>query len=174
MTYLRPPNYSESLPILRELDKYDVSELLVFGTLTHARPPTAETQIKRFEILMDTIGGVNRCYGKRLHWFVRCEGDDKIHSHLHFVLGKHKVADGHTHQFSAEEVCDFLNRNWGEFTEEKKFKRYGITLIKPYIKEDDGIGYICKAPRTEMRADPYLMSDAMRKLLSKGISNAKK
>jgi hypothetical protein len=162
MTYVRKSDYSENLPIAEVLDRYEKTDWFLFGFLTTATPKTAELLLELFEELMNQLGKENNCFGKRLHWFARVEVAGEDHRHLHFLVGRHKVADGILRQFSAVAACGFLQGKW---------KKHGIAKIKPYDATRDGVGYVTKAPLVEMRDDPYVLSYGLKKVLFKGVTN---
>ena len=148
----------EHLPISHFLRRYNIESWICFGLLTHKYPTKLETQVEHFRTLMDTLGGPNHCFGKRLHWFLRAEGgngpNDKLR-HLHFILGGHKVTDGHYRQFYIIEVCDFLNANWS----------HGMSFVQPYQPDEDGVGYVTKIQKSADRDDYYEVSHALKKHL---------
>ena len=162
MTYVRKSDCSESLPIVEVLDRYDKNDWFLFGFLTTAGIRTPERLLKMFEELMNQLGEENDCYGKRLHWFVRVEVAGEEHRHLHFVLGRHKVADGLHRKFSAVAAGGFLRGKW---------KMHGIAKIKPYDATRDGVGYVTKAFTAKEKADPYLMSYGLKKVFFKEVKN---
>jgi len=132
----------ELLPHYSALKDYDPSNWVCFGTLTHRHETSATVQLSRFKTLMDTIGSLNHSFGKRLHWVVRVEGghenkgEEMKRTHLHFLLARHKVTDGHKHQFTPVEACNFLERIW----------EYGRVEVTPYDPSKDGLKYILKCP----------------------------
>jgi hypothetical protein len=134
------------LPHYSALKEYDASNWVSFGTLTHKYPAPPAVQLARFKTLMDTIGSLNHSFGRRLHWVVRVEGknegdaanlqDDEKRAHLHFLLARHKVVDGHKHQLTPAGACYFLEKVW----------EYGRAEVEPYDLAKDGLGYILKCP----------------------------
>ena len=167
------------LPFYSALKGYDESQWLCFGTLTHKHPTSAETQLKRFEKLMHRLGSLNGSFGKRLHWVVRVEGgadhtslerrvmqsgagldDGQQHTHLHFLVGRHKVADGDKHTMTAEEAGAFLEKEW----------LHGRAEVVPYVQGKDGLGYVLKCPGGPTSAawqDRCELSDALLVFLKK-------
>jgi hypothetical protein len=136
----------EHLPHYSALMEYDISNWVCFGTLTHKYPASPAVQIARFKTLMDTIGSLNHSFGRRLHWVVRVEGknegdaanlqDEEKRAHLHFLLARHKVVDGHKHQLTPAGTCHFMEKVW----------EYGRAEVEPYDPAKDGLGYILKCP----------------------------
>jgi len=126
---------------------YPEKDWICFGTLTTEQPTSGKTLIGNFKELMDSIGRCNESFGKRLHWFARVEGkngvgaedrDPNKRTHLHFMLGKHKVTDGHKHQFTITDACQYLKRAWDP--------RFGMADVRPYDSTLDGLDYVLKAP----------------------------
>ena len=132
----------EHLPHYSALKDYDPSNWVCFGTLTHKHETSATVQLSRFKTLMDTIGSLNHSFGKRLHWVVRVEGgheskcEEMKRTHLHFILARHKVTNGHKHQFTPDEACNFLEKVW----------EYGRVNVTPYNPSKDGLEYLLKCP----------------------------
>ena len=150
------------LPYYAALKDYDAAKWICFGTLTHANATSTTTQLARFKALMDAIGLKNKSLGCRLHYVVRVENDkggkDDTGIHLHFLLGGHKVIDGHRHQFTKDEACTFLEKEWA----------YGISEVMPYESGKDGLGYILKCkdgPQSKEWDDVVEISPALMTLL---------
>ena len=148
------------LAISNSLDRYS-QNWFVMGTLTSFKATSPSLLLKQFSILMDTLGGVNKSHGKRLHWFARVEGDgiDK-RPHIHFLLGGERVQNGHTNQMNKKECCDFISRNW----------IYGINEVVPYESIADGIGYVTKIKSERERDDRYELSEGLRKSISMEVA----
>lgn len=146
----------QNLPIAHSLRAYKKENWICFGGLTHRNPTVISTQVDNFKTLMDTLGGPNHCFGKRLHWFLRTEtGIGSTDHHIHFLLGGHKVTDGHFRPFKISEVCDFLRANW----------THGICFIEPFQSGLDGVGYVTKITKNTDRDDHFELSDALTKQL---------
>lgn len=145
------------LPVSNSLDRYGDENWILIGTLTAAKPLSPPALLDRFRTLMDTLGGANHCHGKRLHWFVRVEGGADKRHHLHCLVGKQRVEDGHYHPFSATEACSFVSRNW----------TFGKTKVRPYDEAKDGVGYVTKLENRASRDDYYEISKSLLKTLNK-------
>jgi len=144
------------LPIAHALNRYDESNWICFGHLTYAEPISGKTAASDFKQLMDSIGWVNFCFGKRLDWFLRLEGGkEDQHLHLHFLLGGHKVTDGYHKRFTPESACDFLLEHW----------HHGIADIRPYEAGKGGVGYVTKIRIQEDRDDFYELSHSLKRTL---------
>lgn len=151
--------YKNHLPVSEVLDRYE-DGWFVMGTLTHKHRTGPLVQLGRFRSLMDTLGGVNRCYGKRLHWFVRVEGDgDLKNHHLHFILGGERVSNGLYKPMGREETCRFLERNWD----------YGMSEVVPFSSYEDGVGYVTKIESEGERDCLYELSHGLRKFLTREV-----
>lgn len=155
---MRDNKFQENhLSVFDGLDRYE-KRWFVMGTLTHKHRTSPVVQLERFRSLMDILGGVNRCYGSRLHWFVRVEGDgeNKKH-HLHFLLGEERVLNGYHRPMSRDDTCEFLSKNWD----------HGISEIVPFSSQEDGVGYVTKIKSEREREDRYDLSDGLKKFLMK-------
>ena len=145
------------LPIIHSLRRYSIEGWICFGCLRPKHPTSTATLVEQFKTLMDTLGGPNHCFGKRLHWLLRVEGGDgQADRHLHFLLGGHKVTDGHYHPFYIQEVCDFLKANWP----------HGIPFVEPYQSCLDGVGYVTKIRKPTERDDYYELSHSLMRHLT--------
>lgn len=134
-----------NLPHYSALKGYPETQWLCFGTLTHKHRTQGSVQIARFKDLMDRIGLLNASYGKRLHWIVRAEGqnggigdteNEQKRTHLHFLLGRHKVENGHKSAISAQEASAFLERHWS----------YGKAEVEAFKVGVGGLEYVLKCP----------------------------
>lgn len=133
------------LPYYAALRDYGASRWICFGTLTHAHAKPAPLQLERFRELMHAIGRENDSFGKRLHWVVRAEGghrnegkarsEDETRMHLHFLLADHRVIAGHTHPFTREAACTFLEDNW----------KFGRADVQPFDPTRKGLEYVMKS-----------------------------
>ena len=147
------------LSISHSLDRYPSNWFLI-GSLTSKKKTSPGLLLEQFSILMDTLGGVNKSHGKRLHWFARVEGDGVIKNHhLHFLLGGERVENGHTHKMNKNECCDFISRNW----------TYGISEVTPFDYQEDGVGYVTKIQSDRERDDRYELSEGLRKTLVREV-----
>jgi len=150
---------------------YPEKDWICFGTLTTEQSTSGKTLIGNFKELMDSVGRCNQSFGKRLHWFARVEGKNGIgaedrdpskRTHLHFMLAKHKVTDGHKHQFTIPDACQYLKRAWDP--------RFGIADVRPYDPELPGLDYALKAPggpKSEGWEDTVEISPALFSFLKK-------
>ena len=148
--------YKTHLPIAVHLDRYDRANWLLFGGLTTATPRTPATLLEQFQELMESLGMENGCKAERLHWFVRVEinkGDDQ--HHLHFLLGRTKVADGFRRRFTAAEAAVYVTEKWN----------LGVKKVTPYEKEKDGVEYVTKLQGRSTRDDLFLVSKALLKAI---------
>jgi hypothetical protein len=123
------------LPHYAALQEYGSFNWACFGGLSHKYPTSVTSQLAHVRTLMDTLGSLNGSFGRRLHWVVRAEKNAQKEIHLHFLLGGHKVTDGHKHRFSPKEACDFLEKNW----------EYGTCDVRIYDSRQDGLGYVLKS-----------------------------
>ena len=123
------------LPQYAPLQEYSSFDWVCFGGVSHKYPTSVTTQLAHFRTLMDTLGSLNGSFGRRLHWVVRAEESTLKETHLHFLLGDHKVTDGHKHKFTKEEACSFVEKNW----------EYGTCDVRVYDPRQDGLGYILKS-----------------------------
>ena len=146
------------LPHYAALQEYDSSDWVCFGGLTHKYPTSVAAQLAHFRTLMDTLGSLNGSFGRRLHWVVRAEKSFSDALHLHFLLGGHKVTDGHKHQFTAQQACDFLGRNW----------EYGTCDLQVHDHTKDGLGYILKSTGKD-RDDTVEISPALMTFLKRRV-----
>ena len=149
--------YKKHLVISQVLNRYE-QPWFVIGTLTHKHRTPPPVQMERFRSLMDTLGGVNQCHGKRLHWFARVEGDGKNKNHhLHFLLGEERILNGYHRPLSRADTCEFLSRNWD----------HGMSEVVPFTSREDGVGYVTKIDSERERDDVYEMSDGLKKIFMK-------
>jgi hypothetical protein len=141
---------------------YPKNAWLIMGTLTHAKPTSAATQLLHFHELMDALGKSNDVFGKRLHWVVRVGGGEgtNTHTHLHFLLAEHKITNGHTIKFTAEQVIQAIKKHWAGHGMEAHQK------IERFDPSKNGLAYIF---RDESRDQERIveMSSALRSLIKK-------
>lgn len=108
----------KTLPEFELLQKfYPRESWLLMGTLTHARPTSAETQLRHFRELVHAIGKPNNTFGHRLHWICRVGGGagTSTHTHLHFLLSKHQITDGDRFSYNPDQLIAFIQDNWTQF-----------------------------------------------------------
>lgn len=108
----------KTLPEFELLQKfYPRENWLLMGTLTHARPTSAETQLRHFRELVHAIGKPNNTFGHRLHWVCRVGGGagTSSHIHLHFLLGKHHISNGHEFAYNPDQLIALIEDNWTRF-----------------------------------------------------------
>lgn len=128
---------SKLLPCLPEREairKYPKENWLVIGHLTHAKTTSAETQLRHFREMIHALGFPNRVFGRRLHWLVRVGGNPE-HIHLHFMLGRYQLLDGHKHRYTPAEVVEFLQSAW---------KPHGMSRIELFDSSRPGIEYVLR------------------------------
>jgi len=115
------------------LDRYE--EYAIFGTLTYAlSPPTEKTQLSDFLEFIKNIGNLNHSHSDLLHYFVRVEYSDSDRRHMHFLLGHHRITNGHHTQLTVEQACAFLERQW----------THGNCQVVPYDACQDAVEYVTK------------------------------
>lgn len=132
-----PATTTHSLPCLPEREAiraYPKENWLVIGHLTHASTTSAATQLQHFRDMVHALGYPNRVFGRRLHWLVRVGGYPE-HIHLHFLLGRHQLLDGHKHRYTPEEVLKFLQGAW---------KPHGMSRIELFDSSRPGIEYVLR------------------------------
>lgn len=125
----------EYLPAWELLREYPKDNWLVIGHLTHAKTTSAETQLKHFKAMMHALGYKNRVFGRRLHWIVRVGGHPD-HIHLHFLLGKEQLTNGHRHSFRPEEVMEFIKEYWKG--------KHGMRVVDIFDSSRPGIEYVLR------------------------------
>lgn len=122
------------LPHYSAFKQYHPSDWICFGGLTHKHSASINTQLDHFKTLMDSLGSLNGSHGHRLYWVVRVEKNLSNEYHLHFLLGGHKVTDGHKHQFTPKQACEFIAKKW----------KHGTCSTEVYDLRKNGLGYILK------------------------------
>ena len=125
----------EHLPALELIREYPKANWLVIGGLTHAKKTSAQTQLKHFKDMMHALGYANGSFARRLHWIVRVGGHPE-HIHLHFLLGKEKLTNGHKRSYSPDEVVKFIKKWWK--------RRYGMEFVELFDSSRPGIKYVLR------------------------------
>ena len=121
------------LPEFEPLDRYE--DYAIFGTLTYALcPPCEKTQLSDFVEFIKNIGNLNHSHPDLLHYFVRVEYSDSDRRHMHFLLGHHRITNGHHIQLTVEQACAFLQEHW----------THGNCQVVPYDPCQDAVEYITK------------------------------
>ncbi len=132
----------KTLPEFSLLQKgYSKDEWLIIGTLTHAKKISAATQLLHFKKLMHALGKPNNTFGHRLHWLARVGGGEgtNAHTHLHFLLSKHQLTNGHRFSYTPDEVVEFIETYWTD--------KYGMKEhqdIALFDSSRNGISYVLR------------------------------
>lgn len=131
----------KTLPEFELLQKfYPREKWLLMGTLTHARPTSAETQLRHFRELVHAIGKPNNTFGHRLHWVCRVGGGagTSRHTHLHFLLSKHQITDGNRFSYNPDHLIAFI---------QDSFKQFGMKEhqeIRVFDSSRPGVEYVLR------------------------------
>lgn len=131
----------KTLPEFELLQKnYPKENWLLIGTLTHSRPTSAETQLRHFRELVHAIGKPNNTFGHRLHWICRVGGGagTSSHTHLHFLLSKHHITNGHRFSYTTDQLIAFIQDNWTQFGMKKQQK------IEVFDSSRPGVEYVLR------------------------------
>lgn len=159
----------KTLPEFVLLQKnYPKDEWLVIGTLTHAKKASAETQLRHFREMVHALGRPNNTFGHRLHWLVRVGGGEgtSAHTHLHFLLSRHQVINGHKFSYTPEQVIEFIKNYW---TKHAMMEHQDVQL---FDSSRNGVSYVL---RDEGREQERIveMSQALRALIKKKQKSSK-
>lgn len=134
MENITAPTNLPCLPEREAIRAYPKENWLIIGHLTHANQTSATTQLQHFREMIHALGYPNRVFARRLHWLVRV-GGHRGHIHLHFLLGRHQLLDGHRHRYTAAEVLNFLQGAW---------KPHGMARIELFDSSRPGIEYVLR------------------------------
>ena len=144
-------------PFYPALAEYENYKWLIFGTLTHSMMTSASSQVKNFNLFIDQFARGLSTRGNRLHWVLRVEGKQPTNpnslknTHLHFLLGSHKVTDSKKIEVSVEDASARLEAMWP----------HGISQITPYESDKSGVSYVLKAETLADAQDQVLLSKAI-------------
>lgn len=145
------------------LAEYESYKWFAFGSLTHLRETSACSQVKHFESFMGVFARALSTRANRLHWVLRVEGRQSTNpssttrTHLHFLLGQHKVTNSKKVEISPVDACSMLEKLWP----------HGRSHVIPYEHENDGLAYILKAKVPAETQDQVVLSKAISAYLLK-------
>lgn len=77
--------------------------------------------------------------------------------HLHFLLGRHQLTDGHKHSYTSAEVASFLKNAW---------KAHGMAKVEIYDSSRPGIEYVLRREDDHCHNDVE-MSEALTAVIKK-------
>ena len=121
-------------------EHYPKNDWLIIGTLTHAKPTSAATQLRHFRDMIHALGEPNKTFGHRLHWIVRVGGGNgtDTHTHLHFLLSRHQLTNGHRFSYTPDQVVEFIADHWTKHGMKKQQR------IQTFDSSCSGISYVLR------------------------------
>jgi hypothetical protein len=153
----------KTLPEFELLQKYYPKEnWLIMGTLTHAKPTSAETQLRHFNEVIHALGKPNNTFGHRLHWIARIGGGagTSSHTHIHFLLSKHQITNGHKFSYTPEQAIDFILKQWTKFGMKEQQRIYRFDSSRP------GVEYVLR-DESQHQERKVEISQSLRQLIKK-------
>lgn len=138
----------ETLPEYENVRWYPEADIIAIGCLTTKTRMTEEALLRAFRRLMKKLGFANRAFANRLHWACRIGGKPK-HLHIHFLIGKTQLVDGHRHSYTPEQVCEFIRKEWA----------LGMNQVDVFVPGGGGVSYTLR--REEGECEAVEISDGM-------------